>query len=262
MKTSSLAEFRFLTLLFLLVYFANGALAYELPANVKAQRFINLSFSDEFEELSLGGTNSIWNNALWYEKENDVSLYSVRDGVLSIAADRNNTSVSLTTVSRQGKGQLFKTGYFVARMRWEDKPHVWAAFWLFSYQHMMGTDQKRWCEIDIIESMKKHVFTGTVHNWVDFTTEMNCNNDHPVGLNYNPSEWHDYGALVTADTIEWYLDGVPLFSANKPDVCKNNELFLILSSQIHKDDRGRASADSGGQERSVVQFDWVRVYTQ
>jgi beta-glucanase (GH16 family) len=164
-------------------------------------------------------------------------------------------------VTRNGKGgRLFRFGYFEARMKWDTDPKTWAAFWLFSHEHMMETDDKKWCEIDVIESMRPNTFSGHAHNWVNFKTTYNKNGDYPLGPDFKPTQWHNYGMLFEEDKITWFYDGKPLFSTETPPPCKEQQLFLVLTSQQHGIGPGAHPDPTQTYIQKSVYFDWVRAY--
>lgn len=235
-----------------------------VPRAVELAGYTTEVLFDDFLELRIGARSEIagstWYNSLWYQPERPADRFSIEGGVLRISSEPNGADVSLTSVSRDGSaGKLFRFGYFEARMKWENSPATWAALWLFSFSHMQNTDHGNWCEIDIIESMRPKTFSGTVHNWKNFRTTHNLNNDHFLGADYDPAQWHTYGVLVEPDTITWFFDADPIFSAPTPLPCKEQELFLVLTSQIHGASPGLRPDSKNSYPRRSVYFDWIRV---
>jgi len=239
-----------------------------LPDAVRSAGMTEQIFFDDFDHLNLSGTRKgaqvpTWYNEVWHQKERSLDRYSVKDGVLHILSEPNGRDSSLTTVSRDGKaGKRFRFGYFEARMKWDDDPKTWAAFWLFSFTHMMGTDNNNWCEIDVIESMRPKTFSGTAHDWKNFKTTYNPNNNHYLGPEFEPNQWHTYGTLFDRDKITWFYDGKAIFSTSTPLPCKEQELFLVLSSQQHGIGPGAHPDPMQTYIQKSVYFDWVRVYSR
>lgn len=239
-----------------------------IPSEVDRAGFTSEVFFDDFDELHLadrhqGRQPMSWYNSLWYQPERPRDSFSVEDGVLRIMSGENGEDASLATISRDGEtGSRFRFGYFEARMRWEDDPEIWAALWLFSYSHMKGSDNGNWCEIDIVESMRPKFFSGTVHDWQNFRSIHNANNSYFLGNNYTPNGWHTYGAMIQRDSITWFFDSKPIFSAHTPPPCREQELFLVLTSQIHGRSPGLRPDTSKIYPRRSVYFDWIRVLVQ
>ncbi|WP_271608430.1 glycoside hydrolase family 16 protein [Bradyrhizobium sp. CCBAU 21359] len=212
-------------------------------------------FKDEFDTLDFGDrdlTPQSWYNGLWYEKPNPLDQMSVEGGVLTLKAPPGKRSTSITTVPRHGKGgRVFKHGYFEARMRFANSDNDWAAFWLFSWQHSQGTDNNHWCEIDVFEHFGPGKFVGSVHEWTDKSHSRNSNAiskvEHPIDF----SEWHNYGLLWTQSRLIWFLDGKPVHEAPPPQVCNNQDMFVILGTSKHEEG-----------PLAWLQVDWLRIWSQ
>ncbi len=213
------------------------------PTMAAEAGFRKLIFSDNFAKDPLRSGN--WFNNLWHERESAPSQLILRDDGLEL-----NSYISLTTVPRRGEGgRRFHFGYFEARMRFPAERDNFPAFWLFSYMHAIDPMNRHWCELDAFEYFDPNTYVGTVHDWVNFKSTKNSNSYVKLPFNLNVEEWNVYGVLWQPDKISWFLNGKLIMSADTPEVCREQEMFLILSSQSHSNVQG---------QRLFV--DWVRVW--
>ncbi len=227
-----------------------------LPIEVILEGFSHVLFEDEFNEIRIDNTDArphAWYNGLWYETPNPLSQIGVEDGILTLETPPGRRSTSITTVARSGTaGVVFRHGFFEARMRFGNSENDWAAFWLFSRPHSLGTDGDHWCEIDIFEHFGANAFVGTVHDWTKQNHLTNSGAYHRLlGSHVDFSEWHRYGLLWTSQKLIWFLDGERIIETTPPVICESQDMFLIFGSQKHKD---------GPLER--LQVDWVRVLSR
>lgn len=225
------------------------ACVFAIPANGNAQMipeiartagYSDLVFSDEFEGEQL---SAVWANGMWYEKPSDPDKIKQSNGNIKL-----KSYASVTTLSRDlHSGVLFRHGYFEARMKIPDGRDNFGAFWLFSFQHAAGADNNKWCEIDIFENYYGSHFVGTIHDWINFRNTKNGNSRHKV--HFDPGAWNTYGLLWQPGVVTWYLNGTKLMSSKTPDICEQQDLFLILTAQAHSKAAGLP-----------LDVDWVRVY--
>jgi len=225
------------------------------PAPALQAGFTRLSFSDEFLtfDLSSDGQGSHkWYNNLWYQAPSEPSRFRLDEGVLTLTTrdDRVNSTSIVTVPHRYGRRTVFRHGYFEARLKWPSDPNNFAAFWLFSDAHARGVDGDHWCEIDIFESFADDLFLGTVHDWRANRSTPNPNNYHRLLKPIAVAEWNVYGLLWEPGKLTWYLNDVAQMSATVPDVCEQQDMFLILSAQKR-----------GGSGDQTLSIDWVRVFS-
>jgi beta-glucanase (GH16 family) len=112
------------------------------------------------------------------------------------------------------------------------------------------SDNDRWCEIDIFEGGRPHIFWNTVHDWRGKSSHTNTNYTNPLPKGTQLTEWHTYAALWKPGQISWYFDDKLVATAASPAVCDQQSAFLILSSQRRKNGIAPESLD----------VDWVHVY--
>jgi beta-glucanase (GH16 family) len=202
-----------------------------------------LVFGDEFNALD----RAVWDDHIWYDDKPDPawSTYqTVHDGELDLTSSRNffwgpcsTCNWPINTVTTLSSGNTFQYGYFEARMKWTGSTGAWPAFWLYSYQHSIDTDQcaHQAGEIDVMEGqgVEPNVFYGTVHsntNGCSPSDDQNGNNWQPVGTNLT-TDFHTYGALWTSTSVTWYLDDKEIMSA--PTYATDNQpMYLLLQMWI------------------------------
>ncbi len=152
------------------------------------------------------------------------SEFRVNQGVLTFTQSRDYANWGLsTTCARNGHGQHFTFGYFEARLRFNPStPSAiastgWPSFWSMSKQHIDGTKNDRWAEIDFFEAYHSpgqrspHDFVGTLHDWIghwpDPNEDFGSYGNHIASLGeVDFSSWHTYGCLWKPGEISWYFD--------------------------------------------------------
>ena len=119
-------------------------------------------------------------------------------------------------------------GYFEARIRFQDAPGSWCAFWLNSPTNgvPLGDPGKAGVEIDVVEhrvtdqggwdALRDMVAINL--NWDGYGADQK-NLDHVTALPGNArvqGEWHTYGVLWTAAGYVYYVDGTEVWRPNAP----------------------------------------------
>lgn len=232
-----------------------------VPPQAAKAGYKKIVFEDQFDTLDMspdGGGTHRWYNSIWTVKPRSPNLFKVHNGVLSLTTvpvDQWGAATAITTMPRKpgGHPNVFRFGYFEAKLRFNNNKDNWAAFFLYSAWRSTiasGKANGRWCEIDVVESMYPRVYAGTVHDWFDSKSTANPNAHMfvPTGMDINDS-WNVFGLLWQPGSITWYLNNVKVGTAPSPVICDNDDMFLILSSQ-----KKRGLADQ------VLDVDWIRVY--
>lgn len=234
----------------------------QLPQPVLAAGYEKLVFAEDFSKLDLspdGGGGHRWFNALWYRPQISAEHFVQEDGyvrfVTQVEPKSHVLMTSITTMPRRpgGTATLFQYGYFEARMRFTPGPYNWPAFWLLA-PDLMRFDAKigkgSWCEIDVFEGGLQGWFQGTVHDWKDFKSTTNDNYRHRLPLGTKFEDWHTYGALWTKSSISWFFDGKLLASTPTPEVCRQQQMYIIVGAQKRP----------MGPEPENLDVDWIHVY--
>ncbi|WP_336961756.1 glycoside hydrolase family 16 protein [Sphingobium aquiterrae] len=241
---------------------AAGSVPVSVPAPAAAAGYDDLVFSDEFSALDLspdGGGTHRWYNGLWYRAPVERGNFTLQDGYVRATTDVLPLTVTsmafLTTWPRkQGRTpRLFHYGYFEARLRFSPGRFNWPAFWLLSSARTKtgGEGGKgEWCEIDIFEGGRPHIFWGTVHHWKGDSSKTNDNAFMPLPQGADMTQWNTVGALWQPGRISWYFNGALMGSAPSPKVCDEQALFLIVGAQKR----------AYGPLPTSVDVDWVHVY--
>lgn len=226
-----------------------------------------LSFSDSFDQLNLspsGGGSYSWYKGIWWEDEvPSDSLITTSDSVLTLTWERSSTpDTSITTFAHDRTGgHTWRYGYFEARMKWKPVSGAWPAFWLIPRQAAVGAEETG--EIDVFEGQGNmpHTFYGTVHDWIGKSDSANYPNWVSLPNAVDFSTWHTYGLLWTPGKVTWYFDDKPLYSAPTPQICDQQDFFIVLGSQEGaKWDEGNLSGVSA--DKLELQVDWVKVWQQ
>jgi hypothetical protein len=225
-----------------------------IPQPARRAGFTKMAFSENFGSLvidDLGKPTSHWSNGMWYEPPAPKNRFNVHDGILTMTSVPGpNGTTTISTFPADGQpGKLFRWGYFEARMSWKNEADNWAAFWLFSADHARGIDKGSWCEIDIFEAYGRTAFVGTVHEWINFTDKQNKNHIRNLGPTVNLSDWHTYGLLHRPGEITWFLDNKPILTSQSPQICGEQDLFVVFTAQSH----------SRNSEQHLS-LDWIRVF--
>ena len=237
------------------------------PAAIAGQGYRQV-FGDEFGSLD----RSVWDDHIWYDGTPNptwTTFQTVHDGELDLTSSRNyfwstcsTCNWPINTVTTLSSGKTYQYGYFEARMKWTGAKGSWPAFWLYSYQHSIDTDQcaHQAGEIDVMEGqgVEPNVFYGTVHsntNGCSPSDQQNGNNWQPVAANLTTG-FHTYGALWTSTSVTWYLDDKKIMSA--PTYATDNQpMYLLLQMWI-----GGWSPDPDSTTPNYLhtEVDWVHVW--
>jgi beta-glucanase (GH16 family) len=237
------------------------------PAAIAGQGYRQV-FGDEFNSLD----RTVWDDHIWYDDKPDptwTTFQTVHDGELDLTSSRNyfwgtcsTCNWPINTVTTLSSGKTFQYGYFEARMKWTGAKGSWPAFWLYSYQHSIDSDQcaHQAGEIDVMEGqgVEPNVFYGTVHsntNGCSPSDQQNGNNWQQVGTNLTTG-FHTYGALWTPTSVTWYLDDKKIMSA--PTYATDNQpMYLLLQMWIGG---WSPDPDSTAPNYLHTEVDWVHVW--
>jgi beta-glucanase (GH16 family) len=148
---------------------------------------------------------------------------SVRNGVLTITTYTGSDGVHRTGfLTTEGRFET-RYGYFEARIRFNDAPGSWCAFWLSSptIGVPLGDPGNAGVEIDVVEhratdqggwdALRDMVALNL--NWDGYdANKKNVQRVLPLpGGGPVQGVWHRYGVLWTASGYTFYVDDVPLW---------------------------------------------------
>ena len=171
----------------------------------------------------------------WFSNPADPkSPFSVKNGVLSINAwkdpSRNNhwRSGLLSSADTKANGFAQALGYYEARMQLPAGPGVWPAFWLNGLGSFKNP-KTRVAEIDILEEygVNPLIAHQVVHVWNPDGSEYSAKG-HSSTCQGTTTGFHNYGALIKADYIHFYFDGVELWKTPTPPEAKE-PLYVMVN---------------------------------
>lgn len=238
--------------------------------------FKTLIWSDEFDgteldeskwEVQMGTGSSVglylWGNneAQFYRKEN----ITVENGLLRIRSQRQTFEGMDYTSGRirsLNKGD-FKHGRIEARMRMDNTPGLWHAFWM-----LPSNPTKPWPisgEIDIME------YVGNTPNkilhYIHFANSDGVHRYKGVEIPFSTatSNFHVYAVEWDQTEIVWYIDDVVSnrIKRNDPDAGAtwpfDAKFHLLLNTAVGGNLGGNVSVQGMVTPR-YMEVDYVRVY--
>lgn len=228
-----------------------------------------LNFEDYFSGNSL-------NSDIWSPFEYNNSRETVKDGVLTIFAERIETSdnVIYTTSGIRTKERFSqKCGCFMARMKSPDKGGCNSAFWLMpegAYTKdaffMDGERKNMGCsEIDIVEysAFYENKFPITMHFWDRATGEHFSRLHWEETADMIYKDYHDYACIWETDGIYYYIDGKPVAANREISTHKDAvEAYVVLSTNSAKihDDLEWLGPCTDEMFPFETSFEWVKAY--
>ena len=231
-----------------------------------AQTSWTLIWSDEFSGSSLDlnhwsyefGGGGWGNNELVYYT-NQPDNISVSSGTLKITATRENPGPmeyqSARIITKDKFSFLY--GKVEARMRLPLGQGLWPAFWMMG-QNIDAVSWPSCGEIDVMEHVSNEpLIHGTVH-W-------NHGGHTSLGDTYgvDVTEYHVYGAIWDAESIDFYVDGniyfsFPLVAGNQSANTFDQPVFLLLNMAIGGNFPG--NPDDSTVFPAQMEVDYVRVF--
>ena len=233
-----------------------------------------LVWDDEFDGTALDAGK--WTAAVGPRREYVMTpaAAQVGDGLLTIRTytDPGGTHHS-AFLSTDGH---FETafGYFEARIKFEDAPGEWCAFWIYSPTNgdPMGDPATAGVEIDVVEHRVTDQGGWTALkdmsamnlNWDGYGTSMK-NEQKVAGLPGSApiqETWRTFGVLWSETGYTFYVDGVELWSS--PDAVSHRPETIQLTCEV-QDASWAGDVPPGGYgplaaSTTGMQVDWVRVW--
>jgi beta-glucanase (GH16 family) len=176
-------------------------------------------------------------------------------GHLVITTRRVGDAYHTGMIGTQGK---FETafGYFECRVKFQDQPGHWSAFWLQSptYGKVIGDPKACGTEIDIYEYLVRYPDVHHINlHWDGYGSHHKSHGRKHKDASL-PDGWHVIGLEWTPDAYAFFLDGKEVWRTDK--AVSHVRQYIILSMEV---------ADWGGDIRKAklpdsCTFDYVRVY--
>lgn len=229
-----------------------------------------LAWADEFEGSQLDAAQ--WSHrGLGQRRDaiNTTDAVAVGNGLLTIRTHTVNGHHRTGMIATQGKFER-SFGYWEARIRFDDAPGMWSAFWIQTdtMGQPPGDPARAGMEIDVIEHRvtddKGRSLAGKVQHTLHWDgygkghkSKGHLTDDLGLGRGF-----HTYGLEWTETEYRFFVDGKLTWTAPTP-VSKKNQ-FIILSSEVH-DGRWAGKvpeAGYGNLETSTTRMvvDYVRFY--
>ena len=231
-----------------------------------------LVWSDEFNATSLDINKWIyWLPGERRDAVNTPDAVSLTNGCLTITSFTKAGQHFTGMISTKGKFEPVH-GYWEARIRFDDSPGMWSAFWLQSptMGRPVGDTAKAGIEIDICEHRVVGKTGENLAPKVQHTLHWDgYGRSHKSKEQITPemkldAGFHTYGFEWTDSAYKFYVDGQLTWTVT--NAISNAKEFACLSSEIKDGDwAGRIPADgygdlSASKTRMVV--DYVRYYSR
>ena len=229
----------------------------------------NVNFEDNFTGTSI-------NSDIWSNFEYQYSNASVKDGALTILAERLNMGGQIVYTSsgiRTRSKYSLKTGCFMARMQSPDRGGCNSAFWLMPEGRytrdffFMDTEFTNvgCSEIDIVEysAFYKKEFPITQHFWDGNGSNHRSRQYWGVIDDLIYEGYHDYACIWEDDGVYYYMDGKPV-AANRYVNTHEGAVsaYIVLSTNSAKIHAGLEWLGPCTDDMFpfATSFDWVKTY--
>lgn len=232
-----------------------------------------LAWSDEFDGTSLDRRKWTAESGTRREAVMTPDAVQVQGGLLTITT-YTEAGVHHTAFLTTQDGYLTTFGYVEARIRFDDSPGEWCAFWLYSPTNgqPLGDPATAGAEIDMVEhrvtdqsgwtALKDMIAMNL--NWDGYgSSRQNRQRVVPIGGDAPvQGAWHTYGVLWTATSYTFYVDAVPLWTST--DAVSHAPESIQLTCEV-QDQSWAGNVPPGGYgprgaSTTRMLVDWVRVW--
>ncbi len=197
---------------------------------------------------------------------------AISGGVLTLTTSTEAGVHQTGFVTTEGKF-LARYGYFEARIRFNDAPGSWCAFWLLSptIGKPRGDPGRAGTEIDVVEHRVTDQSGWDLADMVQLALNWDGYDANRKNLNAVVAlpggagvqgEWHTYGVLWTAEGYTFYVDGVALWSATTAvsHVAQDVRLTCEVLDGSWAGDVPPGGYGARGVSTTRMEVDWVRVW--
>ncbi len=251
---------------FSLALFLVASSLHAAPAGYK------LAWSDEFDGLSLDTNRwTCYPFGKWNGGFNTPGAVSITNGCLVITTFTRGGTNFTDHLDTRGKFERTR-GYWEARIRFDDSPGMWSAFWLQSTNNNgfpLGNPGKAGAEIDICEhratGMNGENIGGKVNQAVHWdgkgkTKKSDGGMTRDLKLD---SGFHLYGLEWTDSGYRFFVDDHLTWTTT--NALSNTNEFIILSSTTANPGWGGKAPAAGygdlGESKTRMIVDYVRYYS-
>jgi Ca2+-binding RTX toxin-like protein len=184
-----------------------------------------------------------------------INPFSDQNGVLTITATKTTPEQKADLFDHDYASGLITTaptfyqqyGYFEMRAKLPFAHGMWSAFWL------LPKDATPDLELDVVENIGDDRSYATEHHTNSNGVKVVTNQGHIVD---DVTQWHTYGLLWTAQELDWYVDGVVVYSQpTSPD--QNRPMYILANLALGG--RFPGPPDPGFTTASM-QIDYIRAY--
>jgi beta-glucanase (GH16 family) len=245
-----------------------------------------LTWSDEFTGTTLDQER--WSpRAIGARNDGILSpgAVSVGGGLLTIRTftDNDRQYSGMISTERDGSTTGFeqKYGYFEARVKFNDAPGQWSAFWLQTPKNgdPLGEPATAGVEMDIAEhrtrcgtaprstqacgpsnDLSDRIQQGLIWDGYDDDSKSKVQLSGPLPELDNGS-WHTWGLRWTPTGLTFYYDDTAIWSKAGP--ISRRSQFMVLSSEVGRFFAGTIPRDGYGSARTsttMMQVDYVRAW--
>lgn len=234
---------------------------------------MHLSFEDNFDRFdirdpvtsegtwSLGADGPPNQDAVYVDPQSSlakslgINPFSLDGGELDITASQLDSKTGKALGGAYASGMMTtqgsfiqKYGYFEMRASLPEETGVWPAFWMLSASKT-GAGAP---ELDIMEQ----IGDGWSHQAAHY-----LNNGEQVATGFrsylgDPTAYHTYGMLWTAQTLSWYIDGAEVATMATPDAM-DQAMYLIVNLAIGGDWAGEPGPNMPDEQ---MRIDYIRAY--
>lgn len=151
-------------------------------------------------------------------------------GHLAISALKDGDRYLSACVRTAGKFE-HAHGYYVARIKLQEQPGHWSAFWLYNAcVGKIGNDGRDGTEIDIMEKPWRDDRVQHALHW-DGYGKVHRSEGHVASVPGVMQGWHTFSLWWKADEYVFYVDGKETWRTNAGGVCQV-PLYIKLSNEI------------------------------
>jgi len=231
-----------------------------------------LALDEQFDGTALDASRWTAMDAPRRDARATPAAVAVSGGVLTLTTSTEAGVHETGFVTTAGKF-LQRQGYFEARIRFNDAPGSWCAFWLLSptIGEPQGDPARAGSEIDVVEHRVTDQagwdaladMVQVAINWDGYANRRNVNHVGPLpdGARVQ-GEWHTYGVLWTAERYTFYVDGVAFWSTTTAvsDVAQDVRLTCEVDDGSWAGQVPAGGYGPRGVSTTRMDVDWVRAW--
>jgi beta-glucanase (GH16 family) len=233
-----------------------------------------LVWQDDFDGTSLGTSWNVF-SGMRLGSVATRDAVSVRDGVLTLTTYTDPSGVHHTGFL-DTRGTVENTyGYYEARIRFDDAPGEWCAFWLDSPTNGRPPNDpaQAGVEIDVVEHRVTDQggwtglrdMVGMALNWDVAVSSPRHNVAYVApapGAAPVQGTWHVFAVNWTESGYTFYVDGDPLWTTTT--AISNRSEYLQLTCEVLDQSWAGNVPPAGygafGASTTGMQVDWVRIW--